>query len=62
MSPQPATHRNWAAAPRTERRPCRLCGWGPGRGIHSQILSGPRKGQPWGHAYTIEQPKEPGNG
>ena len=48
--------RHWHA-PRTEYRPCKLCGWGPGRGIHSPISSGPRQGEPWGHAYTQETSK-----
>lgn len=43
--------------PRTEARPCRLCGWGPARGIHSRVISGPRKGEPWGHKYVPTKPK-----
>lgn len=44
-------NRHWSA-PKTEFAPCRICGWGPSRGIHSLIIYGPRKGEPWGHAYV----------
>ena len=37
--------------PLSEASPCAICGWGPARGIHSPIVDGPRKGEPWGHAY-----------
>jgi hypothetical protein len=46
--------------PRTEYRPCALCGWGPARGIHSIIVSGPRKGEPWGHAYVAARTQQAG--
>lgn len=31
--------------------PCAICGWGPAYAIHLPALTGPRKGQPWGHAH-----------
>ena len=31
--------------------PCAICGWGPHMGVHRPIISGERKGQPWGHAW-----------
>lgn len=35
--------------------PCALCGWGPAYAIHLPALTGPRKGQPWGHAHQDQQ-------
>lgn len=41
---------------------CALCGWPRHAGIHSPIVEGPRKGQPWGHTYIdreLNYPKPP---
>lgn len=48
-----------AAAYRRPRRdtenPCAICGWAAHMAIHLPVLDGPRKGQPWGHAYQARQ-------
>lgn len=31
---------------------CAVCGWSAAMGIHLPALTGPSKGQPWGHAYV----------
>lgn len=36
------------------RDPCAICGWAKHMAIHQPMTSGPRMGQPFGHAY---QPK-----
>lgn len=33
------------------RRPCAVCGWAEHMAIHRPITTGPRAGQPYGHAY-----------
>ena len=52
MSEKTLMYPSGTPPPRSEYKPCALCGWGPARGIHSPIISGPRKGEPWGHAYV----------
>lgn len=34
------------------RIPCKVCGFEKNDGIHSPVIDGPRKGQPWGHAFV----------
>lgn len=31
---------------------CAICGWGAHMAIHLPVVYGPRKGEPWGHAYV----------
>ena len=35
--------------------PCAICGWSKGTAIHSIVTDGPRKGQPWDHAYVAKK-------
>jgi len=41
---------------------CKVCGWPENAGIHLPVIDGPRKGEPWGHAFVPpapDTPKEP---
>jgi hypothetical protein len=40
---------------RDKRDPCAVCGWAKHMAIHLPVVSGPRKGLPWGHAYVAQQ-------
>lgn len=39
---------------RDTKNPCAICGWAAHMAIHLPVVDGPRKGQPWGHAYRAQ--------